>query len=98
MAASDSQLAIPLSVPIDIGEFGIRHDGVEASSELSRGVSLDLPRGFQIVLLRGQGGLHDALQVGVVAASLVSSFLGVGLLASVVFGLLGVVRLGRLGG
>lgn len=45
-----SQLAVSFSVPVDVGEFGIRDDGVEASSELGRGISLDLAGSFQVVL------------------------------------------------
>lgn len=45
-----SQLAVSLSVPVDVGELGVGDDGVEASSELGRGVSLDLSGGLEVVL------------------------------------------------
>lgn len=72
-----SQLAVSLSVPVDVGELGVGDDGVEASSELGRGVSLDLSGGLEVVLLVLQSGLNDGAELWIVAVSLVSFLIGV---------------------
>lgn len=72
-----AKLAVPLAVPVHIGELAIGHDRVEAPAKFRGSLRLDLSGGIQVVGVLIQRGFHDGLQFGIVAVK--SGFVLLGL-------------------